>query len=97
MPNHRPSVRRRSRLPLPGLRLCSEGWFIATIRGKFLTRRYSRPVLVQKGHHDCAEACPLLGVKRTLLGDASMSANDPKRTFAARGGSPDTKARSAGI
>ena len=43
MPNHRPSVRRRSRLPLPGLRLCSEGWFIATIRGKFLTRRYSRP------------------------------------------------------
>jgi len=25
--------------------------------------------------------CPLLGVKRTLIGSAAMSAFDPKRTF----------------
>jgi len=72
MPNHRPSVRRRSRLPLPGVRLCSEGWFIATIRGKFLTRWSELfpaiPGVSTKRHHDRAEACPLLGVKRTSGG-----------------------------
>jgi hypothetical protein len=30
---------------------------------------------------DCTRAhCPLLGVERTSLGGAAMSANDPKRT-----------------
>src|SRR5215831_17152223 len=32
--------------------------------------------------------CPLLGVKRTLVGDAAMSAFDPKRTSGASWGSP---------
>src|SRR6516225_7353738 len=32
------------------------------------------------GHYDRAEPCPLLGVKRTSLRRAAMSAFDPKRT-----------------
>jgi hypothetical protein len=32
-----------------------------------------------------ADICPLLGVKRTLLGPVAMSAFDPKRTFGLRG------------
>ena len=30
----------------------------------------------QSGHLDCAEGCPLLGVKRTLQFDRAMSAFD---------------------
>ena len=37
-------------------------------------------VAAQSGHHDRAERCPLLGVKRTSGKLAAMSANDPKRT-----------------
>src|SRR5215469_15048694 len=33
-------------------------------------------------HHAAEFRCPLLGVKRTLLGGAPMSAFDPKRTWA---------------
>jgi hypothetical protein len=32
------------------------------------------------GHHESGDLCPLLGVKRTSDGSASMSAYDPKRT-----------------
>jgi hypothetical protein len=39
------------------------------------------PLLAQSGHPTIARQCPLLGVKRTLVGDAAMSAFDPKRTF----------------
>jgi hypothetical protein len=39
----------------------------------------------RSGHHDCAEPCPLLGVKRTSCGPSLMSANDPKRTLAGSG------------
>src|SRR5262249_41027342 len=37
-------------------------------------------LLAQSGHHNRAEPCPLLGVKRTSGEHASMSAIDPKRT-----------------
>jgi hypothetical protein len=37
--------------------------------------------MAQSGHLDCAEGCPLLGVKRTSKFDRAMSAFDPKRTF----------------
>src|SRR5215471_4907728 len=36
-------------------------------------------VLAQSGHSSSRQQCPLLGVKRTLLGGAAMSAFDPKR------------------
>src|SRR5215472_6461968 len=36
-------------------------------------------LLAQSGHHAGEFQCPLLGVKRTLLGGAPMSAFDPKR------------------
>jgi hypothetical protein len=39
------------------------------------------PLLAQSGHHDRAEPCLLLGVKRTSVGRASMSADDPKQTL----------------
>ena len=39
------------------------------------------PLLAHSGHPDALNQCPLLGVKRTSLGHASMSAFDPKRTF----------------
>jgi hypothetical protein len=42
------------------------------------------PLLAQSGHRAAEFQCPLLGVKRTLVGGAAMSAFDPKRTFAAR-------------
>jgi hypothetical protein len=32
------------------------------------------------GHSMSTRKCPLLGVKRTLVGRAPMSASDPKRT-----------------
>ena len=38
-------------------------------------------LLAQSGHPDPFNQCPLLGVKRTLVGGAAMSAFDPKRTF----------------
>jgi len=37
--------------------------------------------MAQSGHHNCAEPCPLLGVKRTLVRRSQMSAFDPKRTL----------------
>src|SRR5262249_16196166 len=40
------------------------------------------PLMAQSGHHAAEFQCLLLGVKRTLLGGAPMSAFDPKRTFA---------------
>ena len=43
---------------------------------------YSR-VIPRKGTSD-RRRCPLLGLKRTSLISAQMSANDPKRTFARR-------------
>src|SRR6516225_5421723 len=45
-----------------------------------LLRRTSL-LLAQSGHSDCAQQCPLSGVKRTLRGRALMSAFDPKRTL----------------
>jgi hypothetical protein len=39
------------------------------------------PLLAQSGHFTAEFQCPLLGVKRTLVGDAAMSAFDPKRTW----------------
>ena len=39
-------------------------------------------LLAQSGHARRLQQCPLLGVKRTLNRRASMSAFDPKRTFA---------------
>ena len=38
------------------------------------------PVMAQSGRLDCAEGCPLLGVKRTSQFDRAMSAYDPFRT-----------------
>ena len=38
------------------------------------------PLLAQSGHHDPINSCPLLGVKRTLIGLAPMSVIDTKRT-----------------
>ena len=38
--------------------------------------------MAQSGHPDPLNQCPLLGVKRTSDGGASMSAFDPKRTSA---------------
>jgi hypothetical protein len=51
--------------------------------GGDLTQVLRRPVelAAQSGHLDCAEGCPLLGVKRTLQFDRAMSASDPKRTL----------------
>src|SRR6516165_10417501 len=40
------------------------------------------PLLTHSGHSNALNRCLLLGVKRTLIGDAAMSANDPKRTSA---------------
>jgi hypothetical protein len=40
------------------------------------------PLVAQSGHYDCAEPCPLLGVKRTSHFLDRMSAFDPKRTLA---------------
>src|SRR6516165_5380011 len=42
-----------------------------------------RPIepTAQSGHSATEFQCPLLGVKRTLLGGAPMSAFDPKRTL----------------
>ena len=36
--------------------------------------------MAQSGHSDTFNQCLLLGVKRTLIGSAPMSAFDPKRT-----------------
>src|SRR6516225_6754021 len=38
-------------------------------------------LLAQSGHFAAEIQCPLLGVKRTLVAGAAMSAFDPKRTF----------------
>src|SRR5262249_30246313 len=43
----------------------------------------SLPFLAQSGHPNGLNQCPLLGVKRTLIRGAPMSAFDPKRTSAA--------------
>ena len=37
--------------------------------------------MAQSGHLDCAEGCPLLGVKRTSKFKSVTSAFDPKRTW----------------
>jgi hypothetical protein len=34
--------------------------------------------MAQSGHGDRAQQCPLLGVKRTLIGHATMTANGSK-------------------
>src|SRR6516164_8561125 len=39
------------------------------------------PLLAQSGHSTTEFRCLLLGVKRTLVGGAAMSAFDPKRTL----------------
>jgi len=39
--------------------------------------------LAQSGHANHSQQCPLLGVKRTLVGGAPMSAFDPKPTQSA--------------
>jgi hypothetical protein len=38
--------------------------------------------MAQSGHFTAEFQCPLWGVKRTLVGDAAMSAFDPKQTLA---------------
>src|SRR6516225_7886636 len=40
------------------------------------------PLLAQSGHHATEFQCPLLGVKRAWPKHSSMSAFDPKRTYA---------------
>src|SRR5690348_13841858 len=47
--------------------------------GRFLLRCMS-PLLAQSGHFSIEFQCPLLGVKRTSDGRASMSGFDPKAT-----------------
>src|SRR5262249_53511730 len=47
------------------------------------------PLLAQSRHPDALNQCPLLGVKRTLVGGATMSAFDPKRTPAMAAGVVD--------
>src|SRR5262249_6662046 len=42
--------------------------------------RSKRPLLALSGRPDTLSQCPLLGVKRTFIQPASMSAIDPKRT-----------------
>src|SRR6516162_9061370 len=42
------------------------------------------PLLAQSGHFTTEFQCPLSGVKRTSSESASMSANDPKRSWALR-------------
>ena len=37
------------------------------------------PLLAQSGHLFALRSCPLLGVKRTWISTAPMSAYDPKR------------------
>jgi hypothetical protein len=49
------------------------------IRLGILLHRMS-PFLAQSGHPDAFNQCPLLGVKRTWINMALMSAFDPKRT-----------------
>src|SRR5262249_21393263 len=39
------------------------------------------PLLAHSGHFTAEFQGPLLGVKRTLVGDAAMSAFDPRRTW----------------
>src|SRR5215471_9854130 len=41
-------------------------------------------LLAQSGHFETEFQCPLLGVKRTWIESALMSAFDPKRTFPMR-------------
>ena len=52
---------------------------------RVMTRKSNKavecPLLAQSGHSMTEFRCPLLGVKRTLLGHCGMSAFDPKRTF----------------
>jgi hypothetical protein len=40
------------------------------------------PLMAQSRHAQCADECPLFGVKRTSQIRPLMSANDPKRTSA---------------
>jgi hypothetical protein len=47
------------------------------------SNKTDRLLLAQSGHFTAESQCPLLGVKRTFRQLASMSAFDPKRTFAA--------------
>src|SRR6516165_1667824 len=46
----------------------------------FLTAAQECPLLAQNGHHNRAQRCLLLGVKRTSRLRCGMSASDPKRT-----------------
>src|SRR6516165_7762514 len=46
------------------------------------------PLLAQSGHSTTEFRCPLLGVKRTCKVSGSMSAFDPKRTWAAESQRP---------
>jgi hypothetical protein len=57
---------------------------VGSLRGVNQTKlRYIREclLLALSGHFVHPAACPLLGVKRTFLTLARMSAFDPKRTF----------------
>jgi putative tryptophan/tyrosine transport system substrate-binding protein len=51
-------------------------------RANKIIERSQCPLLAQSGHFAAEFQCPLLGVKRTSNGRASMSAYDPKRTSA---------------
>src|SRR5438874_2732250 len=51
------------------------------------------PLLAQSGHLDCAEGCPLLGVKRTSKFKSVTSALDPKRTSSRRSLQPQNDAK----
>jgi hypothetical protein len=42
------------------------------------------PLLAQSGHHDCADECLLLEIKRTSEECGAMSVFDPKRTSVVR-------------
>src|SRR5262249_36194303 len=68
----------RSLKNLPTTTRCSSARFD-------LQRHVECLLLAQSGHSVTEFRCPLLGVKRTLIGSASMSAFDPKRTFLLRG------------
>jgi len=47
------------------------------------------PLLAQSGHLNTRYQYPLSGVKRTVVGDAAMSAFDPKPTFTTPSRTPE--------
>ena len=68
-------VRRRVRTRHTDLRWAAPIWSISA--SLLCVGSFTCPFVAQSGHHDRAEPCPLLGVKRTSRGHASMSGYPP--------------------